>query len=177
LTDRRPSSGQGPGDRDTAPKRVTSVETVDDLERILGRDLIRYHPDAATGNNAVDLGVLCSNLTAFIKRGEPSAAAIACALIGADPQMPFGKIIKSNLARALRQQAGLLVQADRDIIVRKTVELLGLASSPRELEDYCKLVRRLGPAASREVAENATPRCPRSERLTANLVELTGPGG
>ena len=150
---------------------MTSITGIRGLESLLQRDLKRYYPASPVNHEAVDLSMLAQELTNSVKRGESPAIELACEIVNADPQIPFGKLIKSNLTRALRQQTDKLVERDRDRIVKKTIELLGLASCPRETEDYCKLVRKLGAKAIATVTQNARARCSKSLALVANLRE------
>lgn len=79
-----------------------------------------------------------------------------------DPHLPFGKLIKSNLARALKQQLDLLMEDKKPALAGKTATLLSLPYCPREVEDYCRLVKKMGDrfadtavAMSRPVNEKA----------------------
>ncbi len=85
--------------------------------------------------------------------------------------MPFGKVVKSGLARALRQRVALISSAEKDAIGTKTAELLSLDFCPREAEDYCRLVRKFGHATSMAVAGKACPINQKALRLQAYLTQ------
>ncbi|MDC3379272.1 hypothetical protein OAX78_03220 [Planctomycetota bacterium] len=74
--------------------------------------------------------------------GDPACVEIAVELIEADELMPFGRILKSNAARALR-----LAQLTSDHVARirtRVFAMLKRGEIPREFRDYAKLLRRVG---------------------------------
>lgn len=80
----------------------------------------------------------------YIRNGNTTAICIACQVMTAAPGMPFGTLIKSGFARALKQRVHRLSGMQRHGLIAKTAELLELAYCPRETEDYCQLIQRFG---------------------------------
>jgi hypothetical protein len=106
--------------------------------------------------------------------GDTVAVSLACDLIEKDPMLPFGKLIKSNLARALKQQVGLLVASERAQVLGATIKLLNHEYVPRELEDYCKLAKKFPKLEFLDALSQAAPRNPKAERLLASFLQSTG---
>lgn len=73
----------------------------------------------------------------YIRNGAPAAVRIACRVITADPGMPYGNLVNSGFAGALKQRVHRLSVTQRHGLVAKTGELSELAFCPRETEDYC----------------------------------------
>ena len=113
----------------------------EELEAALGSELRRYYPEERIDHGAIRVSSIFDTLRTAIKNRDPVAVNLGCTLIVADPRLPFGKLIKSGISRALRQRVDMVSVDNRLAIVQKTLELLGLPFAPREVEDYCKLVR------------------------------------
>ncbi len=79
--------------------------------------------------------------------------------------------MKSNLARALRKQNNKLTEPERRQVLGVTGRLLNLEYAPRELEDYCKLVKKFPQLEIADLLQTITPKNPKSERLRAYLGE------
>lgn len=94
---------------------------------------------------------------------------MACVLIEDDRKLPFGKLIKSTLARALRQQHGLLTVGERAQVLGATIALLKLPYAPRELEDYCRLVRKFPQEELQPALARITPCNASAQRWTSYL--------
>lgn len=77
-----------------------------------------------------------------IKRDDAAAIEIGVEFIEEDTLFPFGKILKSNTARALRRATLTDTQIER--IRRRVIGMLISGQTPRELEDYTKLLRKYG---------------------------------
>lgn len=121
---------------------VARTESV--LVELLGPTVRQYVPGDPATHPAVFVSQLFAKVRAAIAAGDKTAVALACNLIATDPMsLPFGKLIKSGLARELRRASGALLSAERKQLIAATVRLLGLPFAPRELEDYAKLVRKL----------------------------------
>ncbi|HXA19757.1 MAG TPA: hypothetical protein VN380_22430 [Thermoanaerobaculia bacterium] len=78
------------------------------------------------------------------------AGDIACAEVGIDfieqdASFPFGRILKSNTARALRKSEMLLPE-QQERIRRRVASMLSSEYLPREFRQYAKLARKLGMA-------------------------------
>lgn len=123
-------------------RSVAEVESV--LLELLGPNVGSYVPANLSTHPAIWVSQLFDRVRAAIAAGDQTAVALACDLIASDTMtLSFGKIIKSNLARELRRTSGALSASQRVQLIDALVKLLGLPFSPRELEDYAKLVRKL----------------------------------
>jgi hypothetical protein len=147
------------------------IETLENLEKFLELELTPYESKPRIDHPGIRISHACENITRLIKSGDRAAAELGCQIILRDPHLPFGKLIKSGIARALRQRIELMSDSDRDGLIEKTSELLSLQFCPRETEDYCKVVRKLGPAAIRLVVNNSQAKNEKSKKLLAYLSE------
>jgi hypothetical protein len=50
--------------------------------------------------------------------------------------------VKSDLARALKKQVSRVISSERRQVLAATAKLLNQDYAPRELEDYCKLIKK-----------------------------------
>ena len=114
-----------------------------DLIDLFGERLRHYFPANSVDHPGIWMSHVFDQVRFAIVRGDRLAMSIACDLIDKDPHMPFGKLIKSGLARALKQNAAALSPAERLRLVHTTLRLLALPHAPRELADYAKLLRKL----------------------------------
>lgn len=77
-----------------------------------------------------------------IEAGDLGCAELGVEFIQTNDSFAFGKIIKSNVARALRRTT--LTEAQEERIRRRVVEMLETGYLPREFRQYAKLARKLG---------------------------------
>ena len=77
-----------------------------------------------------------------IEAGDSACAELGIEFIETNDSFAFGKILKSNVARALRRTTLTEVQKER--IRRRVVEMLETRYLPREFRQYAKLARKLG---------------------------------
>jgi len=146
-----------------------SDRTAEDLLELLGPRLRAYLPSDGHGNPAVRLGQTFEIVRTAVKAGDTVAISLACELIEKDPKLPFGKLIKSDLSRALRQQVKLLVASERAQVLGATAKLLGQEYAPRELEDYCKLARKMPYAERLAAVAEVRTRNAKAEQLLASV--------
>ena len=85
-----------------------------------------------------------------IEAGDPACVRIGIEFIEEDTKFSFGKILKSNTARALRRAPLTVEQQQR--IRSRVFGLLRAGHVPHEYREYAKLVRKIGFDAS-EVPE------------------------
>jgi hypothetical protein len=110
---------------------------------LLGGRLNAYFPASPIHHKALWVSAVFENLRNSVSSGSEDAIEIACIFIENDPTwLPFGKLIKSNLARALKKNVPKITAANRKRIIATTLRLLQENHSPRELEDYAKLVKK-----------------------------------
>lgn len=146
-------------------RQMEHIETLENLEKFLGLALVSYEPVPWIEHPGIRISHACENIARHIKSGDQEAARIGCRIIVTDPHLPFGKLIKSGIARALKQRIELLSAHERASLVDKTVELLSLQFCPREAEDYCKAVKRIGPSAVQDVINSTCATNDKSKRL------------
>lgn len=77
-----------------------------------------------------------------IEYGDPACAELGIEFIEEDRLFAFGRILKSNTARALRRAS--LTDAHKERIRKRVVEMLGRRYLPREYRQYAKLARKIG---------------------------------
>ena len=77
-----------------------------------------------------------------IEAGDLGCAELGIEFIQTNDSFPFGRIIKSNVARALRRTT--LTEAQKERIRRRVIEMLEAGYLPREFRQYAKLARKLG---------------------------------
>lgn len=152
---------------------ITKASLEQDMLQLLGSRLRAYFPQDGHDNPAVWVSQTFDQVRKAISAGDTVAVSLACELIEKDPMLPFGKLIKSGLARALKKQIGLLIASERAQILGVTVKLLNQEFAPRELEDYCKLANKLPNSELIAALSSAVPKNPKAERLLAHLVQNT----
>jgi len=124
-----------------------------ELAALLEVDLSRYDIETGTDHPGIRLDSAMTEVARAIREGDRSAIILGYRVVMADPHLPFGKILKSNLARALKHHIELLSEDEKLELAGKTAGLLSLPFCPREVEDYCRLVKTMGqPMADRVVA-------------------------
>ena len=77
-----------------------------------------------------------------IEKGDPACAEIGIEFIEESASFTFGRILKSNTARALRRTA--LTPDQKERIRKRVVEMLCTSYLPREYRQYAKLARKIG---------------------------------
>ena len=77
-----------------------------------------------------------------MKQGDLAAAEVGIELIEEDGGFAFGRILKSNTARALIRCD--LTEAQRERIRKRVVGMMRRGFMPGEFRDYARLLRRIG---------------------------------
>jgi len=77
-----------------------------------------------------------------IEQGDPACEDIGIEFIEEDGSFPFGQILKSNTARALRRVS--LTDSQKERIRKRVVGMLRAGYLPREYRQYAKLARKIG---------------------------------
>lgn len=152
---------------------VIEINSIKELEELLGVNLSRYYPEKEVEHPGIALSQLADNLRESVTKADALAIEDACKIISHDPHLPFGKLIKSNLSRALKKSAEYISSQDREKIVKVTAALLSLKFCPRETEDYCKLVRKLGVKEASKTLSLAHPIDEKSKILVSGLENVT----
>jgi len=152
---------------------MVEINSIEELEKYLGVNLSRYYPEEEIEHAGIQLNELTHNISKLVKKADGLAIEDACKLISLDPHLPFGKLIKSELSRSLKKSAEYIQKNDRQKIVKSTAALLSLEFCPRETEDYCKLIRKLGQNEVSATIELATPQAEKSKLLMEGLGNVT----
>lgn len=152
---------------------LIEINNIGELEELLGVTLSRYYPKKEVKHPGIALSQLSNNLREFVAKGDGLAIEDACKIISHDPHLPFGKLIKSDLSRALKKSADYISSQDREKIVKVTAALLSLEFCPRETEDYCKLVKKLGIKEVKQLLSLAKPLDEKSKLLVSGLENAT----
>jgi hypothetical protein len=79
---------------------------------------------------------------AGIERGDQACKRIGIEYIEEDEKFPFGKILKSNTARALRRAE--LSKAEIERIRKLVIHMLIEGNVPHEFKEYAKLLKKIG---------------------------------
>ena len=79
---------------------------------------------------------------AGIEQGDAACRRIGIEFIEEDHKFVFGKILKSNAARALRRSE--LTTDEKERIRRRLVEMLIEGNVPHEYKQYAKLLKKIG---------------------------------
>jgi hypothetical protein len=77
-----------------------------------------------------------------LEAGDLGCAELGIEFIETNDSFAFGRIIKSNVARALRRTT--ITEAQKERIRRRVIEMLEAGYLPREFRQYAKLARKLG---------------------------------
>lgn len=77
-----------------------------------------------------------------IEAGDPACIRLGIEFIEEDAKFPFGKILKSNTARALRRAP--LTDEQKQRIRRRVLSMLRAGNVPPEFREYAKLVKKIG---------------------------------
>jgi hypothetical protein len=79
---------------------------------------------------------------AGIEAGDPACVELGVEFIQEDQTFPFGKVLKSNTARALRRASLDAGQVER--VRDRVVGMLVAGHVPHEFREYAKLLRKIG---------------------------------
>lgn len=141
------------------------------LVELLGRRILDFAASASTGvHPALWVSQWSASLARAVSAGDSVAVSVACDLIVRDPmQLPYGKLIKSSLARSLKRQAAMLDPQQRQQVLQTTARLLDLPYAPRELEDYAKLVGRFPRAEVGAMLVQVDPKNPKARHILGVL--------
>jgi len=77
-----------------------------------------------------------------IEEGDAACVALGVEFIEEDSLFAFGKILKSNAARALRRSK--LTEEQKERLRRRIVSMLASGIIPHEMREYSKLLRTIG---------------------------------
>lgn len=104
-----------------------------ELSAVVG-DVVESHP-------ALYAGTSIQKLCDAIRERNPDAIELAFRFLRDDPRMPFGRTMKSQVARAFRSIASSLSADQQEQIIRYRDKLLALDYPPRETAEFDRVVR------------------------------------
>jgi hypothetical protein len=111
-------------------------------------------PRAYRSGDRVWIYSVMESVIAGIKREDPACVMIGIEFLEEDRSFAFGKLLKSDTARKLRQFATLDdIQQER--LRRRFTDMLVRGYLPREYKEYAKLFRQIGLGIHREAIEQA----------------------
>lgn len=77
-----------------------------------------------------------------IENRDPACKLIGIEFIETDERFTFGKILKSNTARALRRS--ILTEAEKERIRKRIIDMLLHGNVPHEFKQYFRLLKTIG---------------------------------
>ncbi len=77
-----------------------------------------------------------------IEEGDLACVQLGIEFIETNESFPFGMILKSKVARALRHAT--LTETQKERVRKRVVEMLTSGYLPREFRQYAKLIRKIG---------------------------------
>lgn len=77
-----------------------------------------------------------------IEKGDAACKRLGIEFIEEDGKFPFGKILKSNTARAMRRVA--LTPDEQERLRKRLVNMLVTGNVPHEYKQYVRLLKRIG---------------------------------
>lgn len=77
-----------------------------------------------------------------IERGDAACRQIGIEFLEEDKKFTFGKVLKSNTARALRRAQ--LSDSEKERIRKRIISMLLTGNVPHEYKEYAKLLKKIG---------------------------------
>lgn len=140
------------------------------LLSLFGACIAAYFPTNPINHEAIWVDAVFENLRMSVASGSTGAIEIASLFIEQDPTgLPFSKLIKSNLARALKKHASQISPTSRAKIIAATVRLLQADHLPRELEDYAKLIKKFPNSEYVRLVSAVVPVCEKARTIQRYL--------
>lgn len=92
----------------------------------------------------------------YIEQGDSACKLIGIEFIEEDRKFPFGKVLKSNTARALRRAT--LTEDDKERLRKRLISMLIQGNVPHEYKQYSKLLKKIGLGNHRDEIEERIDR-------------------
>jgi hypothetical protein len=99
--------------------------------------------EIAEAHPALRANELITRICQGIERQDDAAISLALALLNEDPRIPFGRILKSHIARSFKAVAAHLTAYHRSQLMRFRDKLRSLEYPPAELKYFERLGREL----------------------------------
>jgi hypothetical protein len=122
---------------------LSRYEAYADELRIAPRDIA---PAEHSGGGRRWVYPVMTKVVEGIAAGDVACVRIGIEFIEEDSKFPFGKILKSNTARALRRAS--LSEEQKQRVRRRIFGMLRAGHVPHEYREYARLVRKIGFDAS-----------------------------
>ncbi|CAG7856398.1 hypothetical protein MCAMS1_00860 [biofilm metagenome] len=104
-----------------------------------------YIPKNRPNHPILKVTQVIDNMISVIRSGDINAIELGCELVIEDKKIPFGKGLKSQILRALKNQVGFINPAYRQQISELAIKLLSLEYHPSETKYLCRLVKKIEP--------------------------------
>lgn len=138
MSEVRDYNGQGRWSRDEIERRFRSYA------KAFGTTVRELNPRIYEEGSTKWIYPLIEEVIVGIRQADPACIELGVELIEDSDSMPFGKILKSNAAKALRHSAGHLSEYHRRRIRKRVADMLIGQYMPREFVQYVKLARTIG---------------------------------
>lgn len=138
MTEIRDYNGKGRWSRESISSRFQSYA------KSFGTTVNELEPRTFEEGSVKWVYPLMEAAIAGIEKKDLACIELGIELIEDGASMPFGMILKSNTARALRSRADLLTEDQRDRIRNRVADMLISEYMPREFLQYVKLCRDFG---------------------------------
>jgi hypothetical protein len=110
--------------------------------REMGTDTIQLIPRRSEEGERTWVYPLMDQIIKRIEEGDKAAVEIGIEFIEEDDFFVFGRILKSNTARALRRIR--LTERQQDRIRKRLVAMILSGNVPHEFQEYKRLLRKIG---------------------------------
>lgn len=134
----RDYNGKGRWSRESVESRFKSYS------RSLGTTIGKLEPRTFEEGSVKWIYPSAEAVVEGIEKHDQACIELGIELIEDSASMPFGMILKSNAARALRRSADLLTEDQRERIRKRVAQMLIDEYMPREFLQYVKLAKEIG---------------------------------
>lgn len=133
----RDYNGQGIWSKDEIIRRYKKYCAELKIENLLDLSPLEH-----TGGNVKWIYPVMDKVIDGIEKGDAACRQIGIEFIEENSKFPFGKILKSNTARALRRSD--LSSIEKEKIRKRLVYMLIEGNVPHEYKQYAKLLNKIG---------------------------------
>ena len=134
----RDYNGKGRWSRESIERRFESYS------KTFGTTINKLEAQIHEENSIRWIYPLVNSVVVGIEKHDPACIELGIELIEDSDSMPFGMILKSNVARALRRVTDRLSEEQQSRIRTRVGNMLIARYMPREFIQYVKLARRIG---------------------------------
>ena len=134
----RDYNGKGRWSRESIERRFESYS------KTLGTTINNLEAQIHEENSIRWIYPMVNSVVVGIEKHDPACIELGVELIEDSDSMPFGMILKSNVARALRRVRDHLTEEQQSRIRTRVGDMLIARYMPREFIQYVKLARKIG---------------------------------